>query len=150
MPALTTRKEARERLLKLFADSLDRIIPADEAAPLRGQTFGDFEDQVENVRRGVLPAILEERAALEPSAQVECGGHCPFCQSDRIYLQKEAKKKEVISPHGPAVLMLQVARCRNCGRSFSPSKAGLGSAGGGAADPTGGRAAGAGNGGAVL
>ena len=150
MPALTSRKEARERLLKLFADSLERIFPADETSPLRGQTFGDFENQVENMRRAVLPAILEERTALEPTAHVECGGHCPFCQSQRVYLQKEAKKKEVIGPHGPVVMMQQMARCRNCGRSFSPSEASVGPARGGPADATGGGAAGAGDGGADL
>ena len=34
MPALTTRKEARERLLKLFEQSLARIIPAEDVTPL--------------------------------------------------------------------------------------------------------------------
>ena len=70
MAALTTRKDARERLLKLFEDSLNRIIPPGDDVPLRGQTFRDFEDQVESVRKTILPAILEERAALEPTAAV--------------------------------------------------------------------------------
>lgn len=143
MPATTTREQARERLLKLFADSLDRIIPADEAVALRGQTFRDFEDQVENVRQAILPAILEERAALEPTAQVESGGHCPRCQSDRVYLRNKTRTSELISPHGPVVLTEQGARCRCCGRSFSPSATRLRAAGRGAADPAGGGAAGA-------
>jgi hypothetical protein len=138
MPALTTRKEARERLLKLFEGSLDRIIPPEETEPLRGQTFGDFEDQVEQVRQTILPAILEERAALEPTAVVEDAGHCPHCQSDRVYLDKESRKTEIIGPHGPVIMVLQRARCRCCGRSFSPSGADVGLAGGGSADAAGG------------
>ena len=143
MPATTTRSEARERLLKLFADSLDRIIPADETIALRGQTFRDFEDQVDNVQRSVLPAILEERVALEPTAQVESGGHCPFCQSDRVYLRKKAHKSELISPHGRPMLVEQGARCRCCGRSFSPSKASVGASGRSPTDPARGGTAGA-------
>jgi hypothetical protein len=141
MPATTTRKEARERLLKLFTDSLDRFIPADESIALRGQTFRDFEDQVECVQQAVLPAMLEERAALEPGALVEGGGHCPFCNSDQVFLTKETRKTELISPHGPVLLTEQRARCRCCGRSFSPSAAGIGRDGGGAADAAGGGAA---------
>jgi transposase-like protein len=138
MPALTTRKDARERLFKLFEDSLNRIIPAEETMPLRGQTFRDFEDQVEAVRKTMLPAILEERAALEPTAAVDKAGHCPHCGSDRVYLEKTPTRAEVISPHGPVVLSHQRARCRCCDRSFSPSRASTGPAGRGAADAAGG------------
>jgi hypothetical protein len=92
MPALTTRKEARERLLKLFEESLARIIPPDETVPLRGQTFGDFEDQVEAVRQTILPAILEERTALESTAAVEDAGHCVHCGSDRRVFGKGVEK----------------------------------------------------------
>ena len=137
MAALTTRKDARERLLKLFEDSLDRIIPPEELIPLKGQTFRDFEDQVEAVRKTILPAILEERAALEPTATVEDPGHCPHCRSDRVYLEKESSKAEVIGPHGPVIVELQRARCRCCGRSFSPSGTGIGPAGGGSPDAAG-------------
>lgn len=146
MPALSTRQEARERVRKLFEQSLERMIPADESVPLRGQTFRDFEDQAEQLGQAVLPALLEERAALEPTASVGSAGHCPYCQSDRVYLEKTLRKTEVISPHGPVVLMRQRARCRCCGRSFSPSVANAGAAGGGAAEFSGGRAAGSGSG----
>jgi hypothetical protein len=37
MSARTTRREARERIIKSFMDSLDRIIPPDEAAPVEGE-----------------------------------------------------------------------------------------------------------------
>jgi hypothetical protein len=138
MPALTTRAEARERLTKLFLDSLDRIIPPDEARPLKGSTFLDFEGQADQLRRALLPALLEERAALEPTAHVEAGGHCPHCGSDAVWLERAATRKEVISPHGPVLLSRQRARCRCCDRSFSPSGAGVGPAGRGAADADGG------------
>ena len=150
MAALTTRKDARDRLLKLFEASLDRIIPPEDAAPLKGQTFRDFEDQVEAVRKAVLPAILEERAALEPTAAVEDGGRCPHCRSDRVYLEKESRKAEIIGPHGPVIVVLQRARCRCCGRSFSPSGAVAGASGGGSADAAGGRASGAGGSGPAV
>jgi hypothetical protein len=150
MPAVTTRKEARERLLKLMVDSLDRIIPPDEGVPLRGQLFVEFEDQVEAFGREVLPALIEERAALDADAQAEGGGNCPHCGSDRIYLRPLMVKTEVISPHGSVVLHKQQARCRCCGRSFSPSRANVGVAGRGSADAPGGTASGAGGGGAAV
>lgn len=150
MAALTTRQEARERLRKLFEESLDRVIPPEGSGPLRGQTFRDFEDQVEAVRKAVLPAILEERVALEPTAAVADPGRCPHCGSDRVYLEKEPRKAEVIGPHGPVIVMSQRARCRCCGRSFSPSGAVAGPAGGGPADAAGGRAALPGGGGPAV
>jgi hypothetical protein len=121
MPALTTRAEARERAIKAFISGLDRIIPANEAVPLRGGTFREWENQVEELRKAILPTVLEERAALEENALAVDGGHCPFCSSDRIYLEPQAGTKEVISPHGPALIPRQQARCRCCDRSFSPS-----------------------------
>jgi hypothetical protein len=146
MAALTTRKDARERLLKLFEESLDRIIPPGDLIPLKGQTFRDFEDQVEAVRKTILPALLEERAALEPTATVEDPGHCPHCRSDRVYLEKESRKAEFIGPHGPVLVELQRARCRCCGRSFSPSGTDVGPAGGGSANAARGGASGTGGG----
>ena len=125
MPARTTRRDARERVIKSFMDSLDRIIPPEEAAPLRGKTFLDWERQVDELRQAVLPTVLQERAALDDSAAVDAGssGRCPRCGSDRVYMDHggRAAQKEVISPHGPVVVSKQQCRCRNCGRSFSPS-----------------------------
>ena len=121
MPARTTRQEARDRILATFQAQLDRMIPEDEDIPLKGATFADFEDQVEELARTALPVALEERAALEPNAAVETAGRCPHCGSDRVYLKKEATQPEVRSPHGPVVLCKQQARCRSCGSSFSPS-----------------------------
>ena len=122
MPARTTRKEARAKLINTFMASLDRLIPADESKPLRGSRFRDWEDQAAELKRTLLPTLLEERAALEPNACVEHGGHCPFCGSDRIYLEKQVTRVEVITPDGPAVIEKQNCRCRCCDGSFSPSE----------------------------
>jgi hypothetical protein len=125
MPARTTRDEARQRIIKSFMDSLDRIIPPEESVPLRGKTFLDWERQADAMRKAVLPTLLQERAALDDSARVEAGqsGNCPRCGSDRVYLDHggHEAQKEVISPHGPVVVGKQQCRCRACGRSFSPS-----------------------------
>jgi len=122
MPARTTRKEAREKLISTFMAALDRVIPEDEARPLRGSRFRDWEDQAAELKRAVVPTLIEERAALEPNARVERGGHCPFCGSDAVYLEKQTTQPEVITPDGPAVIEKQHCRCRSCGGSFSPSE----------------------------
>ena len=121
MPARTTRQEARARIWAAMTAELDRMIPPDEEVPLKGATFADFEDQVEQVARGVLPVVLEERAALEPGAEVTTAGRCPRCGSDRTYLKKQLTQPEMRSLHGPVALPRQHARCRACGGSFSPS-----------------------------
>lgn len=121
MAARTTRQEARARIMAAVTAELDRMIPLDEDAPLKGALFGDFEDQAEELARGVLPVVLEERAALEPNAAVTSAGRCPHCGSDRTYLEKQVTQPEILSPHGPVVLPRQHARCRACGGSFSPS-----------------------------
>jgi hypothetical protein len=123
MAARTTREEARARILAAFQAQLDRIIPADESIPLKGATFADFEDQVETVAQAALPTVLEERAALADSAQVEQAGRCPHCGSEAVYLEQEATQPEMQSRHGRLVLYKQHARCRACGGSFSPSGA---------------------------
>ena len=121
MPARSTRSEARARILAAFQAELDRMIPADEGVPLKGATFADFEDQMEELARSALPVVLEERAALEANAEVVTAGRCPHCGSDRVYLEKQTTAPEVLSPHGPVVLHKQHARCRACDGSFSPS-----------------------------
>ena len=124
MPARTTRKEARERLLKSFLASLDRIIPEDESKPLRGSTFGEWEDQTDAFKQALIPTILEERAALEANAQVEANdpGRCPFCGSDSVRLRSDGERTpEVLAPDGAVSIPMQRCRCRACGRTFSPS-----------------------------
>jgi len=121
MPARSTRQEARARILAAFQAQLERMIPEDEEVPLKGATFADFEDQVEQLARTALPVALEERAALEPNAEVASAGRCPHCGSERVYLEKQVTQPEVRSAHGPVVFHKQHARCRSCGGSFSPS-----------------------------
>jgi hypothetical protein len=89
MPALTTRQAARERLQKMAQAAIDRLVPADEAQPLRGAVFSDFEDQSYAVGNDVLTAMMEERAKLESTARVESAGRCPYCASQRTYLDPE-------------------------------------------------------------
>jgi hypothetical protein len=122
MPARTTRKEARDRLLKTIVEALDRIIPEDESKPLKGTTFGSWEDQADAFKQAVIPTLLEERASLERNARVEQGGVCPFCGSDSVYLEKQTTCPEIIAPDGPVVIEKQHCRCRSCGGSFSPSE----------------------------
>ena len=142
MAALTDRQKARERLSQVFQSILDKMIPADEAVPLAGRKFVEWEDLGDEVDRTLVPVFLEERAALEASAQADCGGRCPHCGSDRVYLIKRVGKVEVLTPHGVVVLNKQRCRCRSCDRSFSPSRAGLGSAGRGGSFAQGGGAGG--------
>ena len=122
MPARRTRQEARERITQVFQAELDRMIPPDGSAPLKGRKFIEWEDQVARIRQALLPVILEERSALEENAEVQGGGHCPYCQSDAIYLEKQTTRPEVLSPDGAVVIEKQHCRCRNCGGSFSPSE----------------------------
>ena len=121
MPARSTRQEARARILAAFTGQLDRLIPEDEGIPLKGATFADFEDQAETLAQTTLPVVMEQRAALEPNAEVQQAGRCPHCGSQGVYLEKEATQTEIRSRHGPVVLYKQHARCRSCGGSFSPS-----------------------------
>ncbi len=121
MAAKRTREEARARLRKIFDAELDRLVPADENQPMKGRTFRDFELQGVGLKEALLPAVLEELAGLDESAEVSAAGRCPYCGSDRTYLEKQTIKKEARSPDGPVVLERQQARCRACDGSFSPS-----------------------------
>lgn len=126
MAARTTRHEARARILAAFNKSLDQIIPEDETLPLKGRTFGEWEEQADQFDAEVTGTLLEERAALEETAQVGPGelGCCRHCGSPRLYLQsRQPRNQEVRTTHGPVVLGQQSVRCRACGRSFSPSGA---------------------------
>jgi ribosomal protein S27AE len=120
MPARTTREQARQRMIQTFMASLDQVIPPDETAPLKGRTFLDWEMQAEQLKRAVIPVLLEERAALEENAMARQGGHCPHCGSGSVYLENQTTQVEVRSPDGPVVVQKQHCRCRTCGGSFSP------------------------------
>jgi len=121
MPARRTRQEARQRVIDAFMASLDKVIPPEESAPLKGRTFLYWEKQAEQLKRAVIPTLLEERSGLEENATVEHGGHCPYCGSENVYLEKQTTKSEVRSPEGVVVVEKQHCRCRCCDGSFSPS-----------------------------
>lgn len=121
MPARVTRQQARQKVIDSFMASLDKVIPPEESVPLKGRTFLDWEKQAEQLKRAVIPTLLEERSALEENAAVERGGRCPYCGSDRVYLEKQVTREEVHSPEGPVVIEKQHCRCRCCDGSFSPS-----------------------------
>ena len=150
MSARTMREEARKRVLAAVLAALERVIPLDDSVALRGAIFLDFEDQVEEFGRQVLPTLLEERAALEGLAQVETPGACPHCGSARVRWIGAAAQTELLSPHGKVVVPQRAARCRACGRTFSPSGTRVGVGGGSSADPAGGAAAGPRDGGADV
>lgn len=144
MPSLSTRKEARERLLQLAQAAINRLVPADERVPLRGSTFVDFENQTYEAGDDLLAAMMEERCKLERNALVESAGACPHCGSNRTYLEEKGKsrKEEIRSPSGSVVIQKQGARCRACDGSFSPSSQGLAAAVGSRADAARGTACG--------
>ena len=121
MPATTTRQEALERICKTFHDALERMIPADENQRLQGNTFRDFELQTQAFKAALIPVLLEERARLTESAELKEAGCCPHCGSQRTRWIADANQKEIRGPDGVIVLTKQHARCRSCGRSFSPS-----------------------------
>jgi hypothetical protein len=106
VPARTTRKEARDRLLETTLDALDRIIPADESKPLRGTAFGSWEGQTDAFKRAVIPTILEERAGLEANARVgQAGPQTPAASAMAEYMEawpwdgRVARVVEAVSAH---------------------------------------------------
>ena len=123
MSARTNREQARQRLDAIYQSLRDKLIPSDESVPLQGGKFIDWENQADQIEAGLCTAFMEERASLESAAQVESGGSCPHCGSERVYLMKEESKVEMLSPHGRVVVHKQRCRCRACDRTFSPSGA---------------------------
>lgn len=122
MAALTDRRQARERMQKVLSELLDRYIPADEATPLRGQTFRAWEDQADVFDQELTGAFLEELAGLSASAAMDKPGACPHCSATNTYLVKGVSRKtELRSKHGTVVIAQQQCRCRSCDRTFSPS-----------------------------
>lgn len=125
MAARVTRKDARERLLKVFMKSLDEAIPVDENKPLKGRTFLEWERQGIRMKQALIPTLLEELAALDEQALVDSGGPCPHCGSSKVYLEKQSTQPEIRSPDGPVSVRKQHCRCRACvgGRTKSARSA---------------------------
>lgn len=119
--AKPTRQQSREKIAATFEKALSKVIPADAAVPLKGRVFADFEDQVYAAGREVMTVMLQQRAELDAHAWQAAPGLCPFCESDRVYLEKEFSTRDVRSPVGPLTVRVQNCRCRACNGSFSPS-----------------------------
>jgi hypothetical protein len=137
------RAEARERLRQMFEKQLDQFIPADEQVPLKGEIFRDFEEQADQIKAAILPTFLEERCALDNKSMPEVPGNCPHCGSVSTRWIEEPRQQERLSTAGPVVLSKHPARCRDCGRTFSPSGKGLSASNRSTADGQGGRTPGA-------
>ena len=146
---MSRRQQARERLMAVVEKALDKHIPADASRPMKDGKFWEWEDMADEFDREVTGAFLEELAGCSAGARLQepCG--CPHCGSGNTKWHQEEGQRERRSKHGPVVLPRQVARCRTCGRTFSPSGAALGTgcaggidaAGGGAGEPGGGQSA---------
>lgn len=135
-----TRQEARERVLATVKKLLDRHIPEDERLPVKDGAFWEWEEMADEFDREATAIFVEALAELSRQAKLEHPGPCPFCQSGQVRWLDKSKQQERQSKHGVVVLPRQVARCRSCGRSFSPSGAALGAGLQGGSDPAGGRA----------
>jgi transposase len=129
MSALTSRQAARERILRQVQAEVDRLLPADPSIPLQGRTFLDFENVAERVSNDLYVTIVEERVMLAGLDRPTVG-RCPHCSSPRLRKVGEVRKKEIRTPRGVATVQEPSLRCRDCGRTFSPSAAGVGDAGG--------------------
>jgi hypothetical protein len=129
---MSRRQQARERLMGVLEKALDKYIPADPSQPMKDGRFWEWEDMADELDREVTGAFLEELACCSATAALAEPGGCPHCGSGNTKWLEEHGQRERRSKHGPVVLPRQVARCRHCGRSFSPSGAavGLGRAGG--------------------
>lgn len=132
-----SRQEARERVLATVKKLLDKHIPEDEKLPVKDGKFWEWEDMADDFDREVTAAFMESLVALSGQAKLDHAGACPFCHSVRVRWLEACQQQERRSKHGVVVLPRQVARCRSCGRSFSPSGAGLGLGRAGAPDAAG-------------
>jgi len=144
-----SRQAARERILQQIQMEVDRLLPADESIPLQGRTFLDFENVAERVSNDLYVTIVEERVILAGLDRPTVG-RCPHCSSPRLREVGEVRQKEIRTPRGAATVEEPTLRCRDCGRSFSPSAAGVGDANRSGSITQGGGEGGERGGGAVL
>ncbi len=137
---MSRRQQARERLRAVLEQALDKYIPADEKQPMKDGKFWEWEDMADEFDREVTGAFLEELAGCSGVAEMAEPGGCPHCGSFNTKWLEEKGQRERRSKHGTVVLPRQVARCRCCGRTFSPSGAAVGVGRGGGVDAKGGGA----------
>ena len=122
-----TRQEARARFDELCRRVRDKYLPEDASKPVAEGSFWQWEDQADALDREFTGGFLEILGRLSGQAKFDEPGPCPFCGSKRVRWLDTAGQRERRSKHGEVVLPRQVAQCRSCDRSFSPSGAGLGS-----------------------
>lgn len=127
MAGTLTRQEAREHVMKRMEEWLDRKMPEDSGQPVKDGEFREWEDMADEFDREVTAALVEALAGLSSKAKLQEPGVCPACGSGNVRWLAEENQQERQSKHGVMVLPRQVARCRSCGRSFSPSGATLAS-----------------------
>ena len=135
---MSARETARARVMDVVRGALDKYIPADPNQPVKDGKFWEWEEMADVFDREVTAAFLEELAELSQGAQPLDPGPCPHCKSENTKWLDEQGKRERQSKHGNVVLPRQTARCRPCGRTFSPSGAALGSGSADASDAQGG------------
>ena len=139
MAGTITRREARDQVLSKVKTLLDRMIPEDENQPVKDGVFWEWEVMADEFDREATASLIEALAGLSGKARLDHPGVCPACGCPRTRWLDPDKQQERQSKHGVVVLPRQVARCRSCGRSFSPSGALLESRCPGASDPAGSR-----------
>ena len=144
------RQESRERLDRVYEQLREKYLPADENQPVKDGKFWEWEDLADAFDREMTAAFLEELAHQSAHAHVEEPGACPFCGSANTKWLEEEGQYERQSKHGKVVLPRQVARCRPCGRTFSPSGAAVAVGAGGASHAAGRRTGVPGDGGAAV
>jgi hypothetical protein len=132
-----TRQEARSKFDDLCRQVRDKYLPEDLGKGVAEGKFWEWEDQADALDRELTGAFLEILGQLSGGAKLEDPGSCPFCQSVHVRWLDPAGQRERRSKHGAVVLPRQVAQCRSCDRSFSPSGAGVGSGRAGGPDPAG-------------
>lgn len=147
---MSEREAARRRVLEVVGKALDKHIPLDESKPVKDGKFWEWEELGDAFDRQVTAAFMEELAGLSAGAALGEPGCCPFCVSENTKWLDEQGQRERQSKHGPLVLPRQVARCRSCGRTFSPSGAAVVVGPAGGPDATGGGTGEPGVGGTTL
>jgi hypothetical protein len=138
MAGLTTRQEARDHVLTKVKKLLDQMIPEDESQPVKDGVFWEWEEMADAFDREATASLVEALAGLSAKAKLEQPGACPACGSARVRWLDASKQQERQSKHGVVVVPRQVAQCRSCGRSFSPSGGTLETRSQGASDAAGG------------
>ncbi len=127
MAGLIGRLEAREKMMELCQALVDRYIPKKENKNIADGLFVKWEEMADEFEREITGGFLEVLAQMSAGTDLAKPGLCPHWQSGNMKWLDSGGQRERQSEHGPVVVPRQVACCRSCGRSFSPSGSGVGS-----------------------